>query len=46
METSEVGYEVECNNCLKKYSDETGRKLKERTKEQKNDEKSRKKIKR
>ena len=35
METSQVVYEVHCNNCLKKYTDETGRKLKERMKEHK-----------
>ena len=43
METSGVVYEVDCNNCLKKYTGETGRKLKERMKEHKDDgEKSRK----
>ena len=36
-------YEVDCSNCVKKYAGETGRKLKERMKEHKNDgEKSRK----
>ena len=30
METSGVVYEVDCNTCLKKYTGETGRKLKER----------------
>ena len=35
METSQVFYEVDCNNCFKKYTDETGRKLKERMKEHK-----------
>ena len=29
METSGVVYEVDCNNCLKNYTYETGRKLKE-----------------
>ena len=38
METSGVVYEVDCNNCLKKYTGETGRKLKERMKERKDDE--------
>ena len=43
METSGVVYEVNCNNYLKKYTGETGRKLKERMKEHKDDgEKSRK----
>ena len=43
METSGVVYEVDCNNFLKKYTGETGRKLKERIKEHKDDgEKSRK----
>ena len=37
METSGVVYEGDCNNCLKKYTGETGRKLKERIKEQKDD---------
>ena len=37
METSGVVYEVDCNNCLKKYTGETGRKLKERMKEHKDD---------
>ena len=32
METSGVVYEVDCNNCFKKYTGETGRKLKERIK--------------
>ena len=43
METSGVVYEVDCNNCLKRYTgDETGGKLKERMKEHKDDgEKSR-----
>ena len=41
--TSGVVYEVVCNNCLKKYTGEAGRKLKERIKEHKDDgEKSRK----
>ena len=43
METSGVVYEVDCNNCLKKYKGETGRKLKEIIKEHKDDgEESRK----
>ena len=43
METSGVVYEVDRNNCLKKYTDETARKFKERMKEHKDDgEKSRK----
>ena len=43
METSGVVYEVDCNNCLKTCTGETGRKLKERIKEHKNDgEKSQK----
>ena len=43
METSGVVYEVDCDNYFKKYTCETGRKLKERMKEHKNDgEKSRK----
>ena len=37
METSGVVYEVDCNNCLKKYIGETCRKLKERMKEHKDD---------
>ena len=37
MEASAVVYEVDCNNCLKKYTDETGRKWKERIKEHKDD---------
>ena len=37
METSGVVYEVDCNNCLKKYAGETGRKFKERIKEHKDD---------
>ena len=37
METSGVMYEVDCNNCLKKYTGETGRKLKERMKQHKDD---------
>ena len=41
METSGVVYEVDCNNCLKKQKGETGRKLKARMKEHKdNGEKS------
>ena len=31
-ETLGVVYEVDCNNCLKKYAGQTGRKLKERMK--------------
>ena len=43
METSSVLFEVDCNNCLKKYTGETGRKLKEIMKEHEDDgEKSRK----
>ena len=43
METSGAVYEVDCNDCLKKYKGETGRKLKERMKEHKDDgEKTRK----
>ena len=38
METSGVVFEVDCNNCLKKYTGETGRKWKERIKEHKDDE--------
>ena len=41
MKTSGVVYEVDCNNCLKKYTGEAGGKLKERMKE--HGEKSRKK---
>ena len=37
MEISGVVYEVDCNNCLKMYTDETGAKLKERMKEHKDD---------
>ena len=37
MESSGVVYEVDCNNCFKKYTGETGRKLKERMKEHKDD---------
>ena len=37
METSGVVYEVDCDNYFKKYTCETGRKLKERMKEHKND---------
>ena len=37
METSGVVYEVDCNNCLKRYTGETGRKLKERMNEHKDD---------
>ena len=33
METSDVVYEVDCNNCFKKCTGETGGKLKERMKE-------------
>ena len=32
MEISGVVYEAECNNCLKMYKGETGKKLKERMK--------------
>ena len=43
METSNVVYEIHCNNYFKTYTGKTGRKLKERMKEHKNDgEKSRK----
>ena len=35
MENSGVVYEVDCNNCLKRYTGETGRKLKKRMKEHK-----------
>ena len=35
METSGVVYEVDLSNCLKKYTGETGRKLKERMTEHK-----------
>ena len=38
METSGVVFEVDCNNCLKQYTGETGRKWKERIKEHKDDE--------
>ena len=37
METSGTVYKVDCNNCLKKYTGETGRKLRERMKEHKDD---------
>ena len=37
MENLGVVYEVDCNNCLKMYTGETGRKVKERMKEHKND---------
>ena len=37
MEISGVVYEVDCNNYLKKYTNEIGRKLKERMKERKDD---------
>ena len=37
METSGVVYEVDSNNCLKKYTGEAGRKLKERIKVHKDD---------
>ena len=37
IESSGVMYEVDYNNCLKKYTGETGRKLKERMKEHKDD---------
>ena len=37
METSGVVFEVDDNNCLKKYTGETGRKWKERIKEHKDD---------
>ena len=43
MESSRLVYEVDCNNCFKKYTGATGRKLKERMKEHKKyGEKSRK----
>ena len=43
MKSSGAVYEVECKNCIKKYTGETGRKLKERITEHKNDgEKARK----
>ena len=43
METSNVAYEIHCNNYFKTYTGKTGRKSKERMKEHKNDgEKSRK----
>ena len=43
METWGAIYEVDCNNCLKKYTGKAGRKLKERMKEHNdNGEKSRK----
>ena len=38
METSGVVYEVDCKNCFKKYTGKTGRKLKERMNEHRNDE--------
>ena len=38
METSGVVYEVDCNNCFKKNTGKTGRKLKERMNEHRNDE--------
>ena len=37
MKTLGVVYEVDCNDCLKKYTGERGRKLKERMKEHKDD---------
>ena len=39
METSGVVYEADCNcnNCFKRYTGETARKLKERMKEHKDD---------
>ena len=37
MENLGVVYEVDCNNCLKICIGETGRKVKERIKEHKND---------
>ena len=37
MESSGVVYEVDCINCVKKHISETGRKLKERIKEHKDD---------
>ena len=37
MGTSDVVYEVDCNNCFTKYTGETGGKLKERIKEHKDD---------
>ena len=37
MKTLVVVYEVDCNDCLKKYTGERGRKLKERMKEHKDD---------
>ena len=37
MENLGVVYEVDCNNFLKIYIGETGRKVKERIKEHKND---------
>ena len=33
METSRVFYKVDCNNCLKRYTGEPGKKMKERMKE-------------
>ena len=33
METSSLFYEVDCNSCLKRYSGESGKMLKERMKE-------------
>ena len=42
MKISGVVYEVDCNNCLKQYTGERGKKLKERMGEHKdNGEKSR-----
>ena len=37
METSGLVYEVDCNNCFKKYTGETGRKLKVKMKVHKDD---------
>ena len=37
MKTSGVVYEIDCHNSLKKYTGETGRKLKEGMKEHKDD---------
>ena len=46
METSGVFYEVDCNNCIKKYTGETDRELKERMKNYKDDGEKSQKIKR
>ena len=46
MGTSGLVYEVDCNNCFKKYTGETGRKLKVTMKVHKDDGGKSRKIKR